>query len=333
MAGSRSLRDDLASLWCTGPDIGAQQWAVQGALAVVIREWLSQLGLGQYESAFVAHGVDLDVLRHLTIQDLDEIGIKAVGHRRKIATAIEALRKSTEPSKLGAADDSSPPESLPHATAERRQLTVVFCDLVGSTSLASSMDPEDFRQILHSFHQIASDCFRSFGGFVDQYLGDGILAYFGYPAAQEDDATRAVGAALAIVNAIAQSGLPTMKVRIGISTGLVILGDISGRGAKGDQNAVGETPNLAARLQALAPTNSILISSSTKRIVGKSYEFDDFGSHPIKGLSEPVEAWRVTGVARGVSRIRRAHREHIFLSGKNRRDRSSLEKMGACKRL
>jgi class 3 adenylate cyclase len=211
--------------------------------------WLRSLGLERYEAAFRENEIDDTVLLSLTAEDLKDLGVGLVGHRRKLLDAITALRAETRPKAM------SP---HPHPTtevAERRQITVMFSDLVDSTALSRRMDPEDLRSIIDIYHRCCTGIIEYNGGFVAKYMGDGVLAYFGYPKAHEHDAERAVRAALTLVEAVPKlattAGAP-LQVRVGIATGLVVVGDLIGTGAAQEQAVVGETPNLAARLQALA---------------------------------------------------------------------------------
>jgi len=184
--------------------------------------------------------------------------------------------------------------------AERRQLTVMFCDLVGSTALSTGMDPEDLRDVIASFQSRCSAAIRRYDGFVAKYMGDGILVYFGYPRAHEDEAERSVRAGLDIVDAMTElnaaisrpSGVE-LTVRIGIATGPVIVGDQIGEGTASETAVVGETPNLAARLQALAQPNQILVSAATRAMLGDHFDLEDLGAYELKGFAEPVPAWRV----------------------------------------
>src|SRR5689334_13036222 len=236
----------------------------------LIEKWLERLGLRQYGSAFVQADIDPSVLPDLTEADLERLGV-SLGHRKKLLRAIAAL---TESAARGAA---SPMGLAPAREAERRHLTVLFCDLVGSTALSARLDPEDLRTVIAAYHRQATEVIQASGGFVAQYMGDGVLAYFGYPQAHEDDAERAVGAALRLVDAIASLPVYTgllghnpndkpstspkethrnrLQARVGIATGLVVVGDLSDKGSAQEQAVVGETPNLAARLQALAEPN------------------------------------------------------------------------------
>jgi class 3 adenylate cyclase/tetratricopeptide (TPR) repeat protein len=257
-----------------------------------IEVWLQGLGLERYVPAFRDNEIDWEVLPRLTSEDLREIGVAAIGHRRKLLDAITALGASAPTAAVRAAvSDASAP-----ADAERRQLTVMFCDLVGSTALSARLDPEDLRAVIADYHRCAATVIEHSGGFVAKYMGDGVLAYFGYPRADEHDAERAVWAGLALVEAVA--GLDTaaemrLQVRVGIATGLVVVGDLIGQGAAQEQAVVGETPNLAARLQALAEPGTVVIGPRTRRLIGGLFDYEDLGAVEIKGFAAPVIAARV----------------------------------------
>ena len=265
-------------------------------MAIDVASWLQQLGLAQYEPAFRDNEVDGDVLPDLTAEDLIAIGVTPVGHRRKLLSAIAALGAAAPASALIATPASGPPPAPAPAQAERRQLTVMFCDLVGSTELATRLDPEDLRDIIAVYHGRVTEIVTRYGGFAARLMGDGVLAYFGYPLAHEDDAERAVRGGLAIVEAIAGLGLPQpLQVRIGIATGLVVVGDLIGTGAAQEQTVTGETPNLAARLQTLAAPNEVIVSHSTRRQLGMLFEMQDLGPQVLKGFAGDQRAWRVVG--------------------------------------
>jgi len=269
-------------------------------MAIDVASWLQQLGLAQYEPAFRDNEVDGDVLPDLTADDLIAIGVTAVGHRRKLLRTIAALGAAA-PAPAPTATPASAPTPVPApAQAERRQLTVMFCDLVGSTALSTGMDPEDLRDVIASYQNRCSAAIRRYDGFVAKYMGDGILAYFGYPRAYEDEAERSVRAGLDIVNAMAElnAAVPRppgveLAVRIGIATGPVIVGDQIGEGTASETAVVGETPNLAARLQALAQPNHIFVSSATRAMLGDQFELEDLGAYELKGFPEPAPVWRV----------------------------------------
>ena len=209
-------------------------------------EWLKQLGLGQYAQRFAENDISFAILPDLTDQDLEKIGVASLGHRRQLLRAIAELKVAPGPGMAAAAPVA------PLDTAERRQVTVMFSDLVGSTALSTRMDPEDLREVISAYQKCVAETVRNFGGFVAQYLGDGVLLYFGYPQAHEDDAERAVRAGLELIATVAALKTSvSLQTRVGIATGLVVIGDLSGLGDSQEHGVVGETPNLAARLQAL----------------------------------------------------------------------------------
>jgi len=252
-----------------------------------IADWLKTLGMSEYADRFAENDVDISVLRHLTDQDLKELGV-SLGHRRKMLVAIAEL-PSTIPSKP---EPIGSVEPKPQETAERRQVTVMFSDLVGSTALSARMDPEDLREIISAYQKCVAETIGRFGGFVAKYMGDGVLVYFGYPQAHEDDAERAVRSGLELIAAV--GGLKThapLQTRVGIATGLVVVGDLIGSGASQEQAIVGETPNLAARLQGVAEPNSVVIAEATRKLLGNLFELDDLGEKDLKGIAGPVRAW------------------------------------------
>ncbi|WP_027555879.1 adenylate/guanylate cyclase domain-containing protein [Bradyrhizobium sp. Cp5.3] len=253
-----------------------------------IADWLNTLGLGQYAQRFAENDIDPGVLRDLTDYDLEKIGV-SLGHRKKMLRAIAEFTET-----------GARPVHTPWAAAERRQLTVMFADLVGSTALSTRLDAEDLRDIIGKYHRCCAEQIEKSGGFVARYMGDGVLAYFGYPLADEDDAERAVCAGLALVAAVA--GLDVgpearLRVRVGIATGLVIVGDLIGDGASQEHGVVGKTPNLASRLQALAEPDTVVIDGSTRRLVGGLFEYLPLGSVSITGFSDPLPVWRVIGAS------------------------------------
>jgi class 3 adenylate cyclase len=252
-----------------------------------IADWLEKLGLGQYAQRFAENDIDFSVLRHLTDADLEKIGV-SLGHRRKMLAAIAELHGVTPPKPEPV--EVVGPKS--HETAERRQVTVMFSDLVGSTALSARMDPEDLREIISAYRKCVAETVGRFGGFVAKYMGDGVLIYFGYPQAHEDDAETAVRAGLELVAAVGclKTHAP-LQTRVGIATGLVVVGDLMGSGASQEQAIVGETPNLAARLQSVAAPNSVVIAESTRKLVGNLFEFEDLGTKDLKGISGPMRVW------------------------------------------
>jgi class 3 adenylate cyclase len=252
-----------------------------------IADWLEKLGMSEYAGRFAENRIDFSVLRDLTDQDLKDIGV-VLGDRRKILRAISEL--------AGAAPATSQvhavTEPKPQDSAERRQVTVMFSDLVGSTALSARMDAEDLRDVISAYQRCVAETMARFGGFVAKYMGDGVLVYFGYPQAHEDDAERAVRAGLELVAAVGDLKThATLQTRVGIATGLVVVGDLIGSGASQEQAIVGETPNLAARLQGIAEPKNVVIAESTRRLVGNLFELEDLGARDLKGISGSVRAW------------------------------------------
>jgi class 3 adenylate cyclase/predicted ATPase len=266
--------------------------------------WLRSLGLEQYEAAFRQNAIDDTVLHDLTEDHLREIGIP-LGARLKLLKAIAALRARAEATAPSA--DVAPP-GPPIDAAERRQVTVMFSDLVGSTALSARLDPEDLREVIAAYHKCVAEIVRRFGGFVAQYLGDGVLVYFGYPQAHEDDAERSVRAGLELVAAV--GGLKTrasLQTRVGIATGLVVVGDLMDSGNAPERGIVGETPNLAARLQGLAEPNTVVIAESTRRLLGNLFELQDLGARELKGIAGSVRVWAALRASSVESRFEALH--------------------------
>ena len=266
--------------------------------------WLRSLGLEQFETLFRENDIDVEVVSDLTDGDLEKIGV-SLGHRKRLLKAVAAL----------AGPALAPPTtnlSIPLAAdaAERRQLTVMFCDLVGSTALSARLDPEDVREVIGSYHRCCANLVERNGGFVAKYMGDGVLAYFGYPQAHEHDAERAVRAGLAIVEEapklVTAAGSP-LYVRVGIATGLVVVGDLIGSGEAQERGIVGETPNLAARLQALAEPNMVVIADSTRKLLGNLFELQDLGAKDLKGVTGPARAWAALRASSVESRFDALH--------------------------
>jgi class 3 adenylate cyclase len=257
-------------------------------------DWLEKLGMSEYAERFAENDIDTSVLRHLTDQDLKELGV-SLGRRRKMLAAIAEL--------AGAVSISPQPaliEPKAHDAAERRQVTVMFSDLVGSTALSARMDPEDLREVISAYQKCV--------GFVAKYLGDGVLVYFGYPHAHEDDAERAVRAGLQLIATVA--GLKTrvsLQTRVGIATGLVVVGDLIGSGEAQERGIVGETPNLAARLQGIAEPNMVVIADGTRRLLGNLFELEDLGAKDLKGIAGPVRAWGVLRASSAEGRFEALH--------------------------
>jgi class 3 adenylate cyclase/predicted ATPase len=272
--------------------------------------WLRSLGLERYEAVFGENEITDKVLPNLTAEDLKELGVAALGHRRTLLDAIAALRSDASGNAhfVDAATTSSAPSPHPEDRAERRQVTVMFADLVGSTALSARMDPEDLREVISAYQKCVAETVQRFSGFVAKYMGDGVLIYFGYPQAHEDDAERAVRAGLELVAAV--SGLKTralLQTRIGIATGLVVVGDLIGSGASQEQAIVGETPNLAARLQGVAEPNNLVIAESTRKLVGNLFELEDLGPQEVKGVTGAVRAWVALRPASVESRFEAFH--------------------------
>ena len=258
-----------------------------------IADWLRSLGLEQYEPAFRDNAIGSAVLPRLTPDDLKDIGVTQVGHRRTLLDAIAALRELAPAATPAAVDPISLAVTAAPAGGERRQLTVMFCDLVGSTALSEKLDPEELRSLLHAYRSLCGEVIARYDGFVARYVGDGILTYFGWPIAHEEDAERAVRAALEIIHTVKRaSSTEDLSVRIGIATGPVVVGEPAGVGEQ-SKLAVGSTPNLAARLQGLAAADQIVMAASARRLVGDAFELSDLGEHDLKGITEPVHAWRV----------------------------------------
>src|SRR5262245_41373227 len=253
----------------------------EGKQVATITEWLASLGLPEYAERFAENGIDVSVPRYLTDQDLEKIGV-LLGHRRKMLAAIAELS--------GAApvmpQPASPPEEKRQHDAERRQLTVMFADLVGSTALSTKLDPEDLRSVIGAYHKCVAETVARFDGFVAKYMGDGVLIYFGYPHAHEDDAERAVRAGLALIEAVGKLYIQeALQVRLGVATGLVVVGDLVGSGEAQERGVVGETPNLAGRLQAAAAPGTIVIGPATRRLLAGLFEYRDLGRIEAKGFA------------------------------------------------
>ncbi|WP_162003542.1 adenylate/guanylate cyclase domain-containing protein, partial [Microvirga tunisiensis] len=279
----------------------------RGAAVDELERWLAPLGLAQLAPVLRAHDVDLEILPELSEADLEKLGF-SLGQRKKLLKAVASLPR---PSSLTAPNVAPGPSLIPTTSAERRQLTVMFCDLVGSTALASRLDPEDLREIIGAYQKRVAKIVARYDGFVAKYMGDGVLVYFGYPQAHEDDAERAVRAGLKLAETIHRIRLQTddepLHVRIGIATGIVVVGDLVGSGEAQERSVVGETPNLAARLQALAEPNAVMVAASTYRLIGGLFEYEDLGALEVKGYAEPVRVWRVSGPSAAAGRYEALH--------------------------
>ena len=274
-----------------------------------LAEWLGRHGLDQYAQTFVENNIDYSVLPDLTEDDLEKLGV-SLGHRKKLLRAIDAVRPArqargtTEVSHIGT-EAISP---VQHRDAEFRQITVMFCDLVGSTQLAEKLDPEDLHKLIDTYRGECSSAIRRYGGEVARYFGDGVMAFFGWPHAHEDDAVRAIHAALEIVSGVTKtSGPVALACRVGVCSGPVIVGEIGNSTTSWSMDAVGETPNTAARLQTLAAPNTALISESTRRLVSAAFELQDLGLQELKGVTEPLHVYRVLAAKNITSRFDAAH--------------------------
>jgi len=255
-----------------------------------VSQWLVKLGLSEYVSNFADNDIDTQLLAQLTNDDLKELGVTSLGHRKTILREIEALNE----------EGSIPePVAAQKESAERRQLTVMFCDLVGSTEMSQQLDPEDLRHLITSYQSACNIAITRFDGYVARYMGDGLLVYFGYPVAHEDDAERAVRAGLDIIKEVAlldSSYDVDLKVRVGIATGMVVAGDIVGEGASEERTVLGETPNLAARLQGIATPGQVVIAETTRHLVEGRIGVEALGDVQLKGFVEPVQAYRAISV-------------------------------------
>jgi predicted ATPase/class 3 adenylate cyclase len=267
-----------------------------------LREWLRANNLDQYAAAFEANDIDLDILNELDERDLEQLGL-SLGNRRRLLKAIAAGNAKPAPA---SSDKASLPAAESGSEAERRQVTVMFIDMVGSTALSAKLDPELLGGVIRRYQDAVAGVIGRYGGFVAKFMGDGVLAYFGFPRAFEDAAERAVRAAIGILSEVGAIDVPggtRVQARIGIATGLVVVGEIIGTGTAQERTIVGETPNLAARLQALAGADCILVSESTQKLLGGLFELTRTGEHELKGFSRPVPAWQVCGEASVESRF------------------------------
>jgi class 3 adenylate cyclase len=258
-----------------------------------IADWLKQRGMSEYAQRFVENRIDLSVLPDLTDQDLEKLGV-LLGDRRKMLRWIAELKGAEKVAPAVGIRAAAPAERVPPASAERRQVTVMFSDLVGSTALSARMDPEDLREVVLAYQNVVGETVGRLDGFVAEYHGDGVLVYFGFPRAHEDDPERAVRAGLELIAAVpAIESRASLQTRIGIATGLVVVGDLIGSGDTKERSIIGETPNLAARLQAIAEPNTVVIADSTRGLLGDLFELQDLGSRDFKGISRPVRPWAV----------------------------------------
>ena len=267
-----------------------------------IVDWLEKLGMSEYIQRFAENRIDVSVLPELTDQHLKDLGV-ALGDRLKMLRSIRELTDA-----ISASPQPAQSEPKPQDTAERRQVTVMFSDLVGSTVLSARMDPEDLREIISAYQKCVAETVRRFGGFVAKYMGDGVLVYFGYPQAHEDDAERAVRAGLELIAAVsALKSSVALQTRVGIATGLVVVGDLIGSGEAQERGIVGETPNLAARLQGIAEPNMVVIADGTRKLLGNLFELEDLGAKDLKGIAGPVRAYSVLRASSAEGRFEALH--------------------------
>ena len=280
-----------------------------------VAKWLEELGLGEYAATFADNAIDEDVLSDLTDVDLEKVGVK-LGHRKRLLKAITLRRTEPAPTETPAEADSLLTSSTDDA--ERRQLTVMFCDLVGSTELSQKLDPEDLRELNRAYQDACKAAIERYEGYVARYMGDGVLAYFGYPRAHEDDAERAIFAGLGVVESVVGLNATVgdqqaveLGVRVGIATGLVVVGDIIGEGASQERAVVGETPNLAARLQAIAEPNAVVVAPDTHRLTAGHFQFRSLGEKRLKGIAQPVEAWQALSEGTAESRFEALHGQRL----------------------
>ena len=257
-----------------------------------VAKWLEQLGLGKYAQVFVENDIGPDILPHLTEEHLKELGV-SLGNRLRLLKAIETLDAARPNVEEAAPSEPTADVASPATEAERRQLTVMFCDLVGSTELSTRFDPEDLRDVIRAYQDACAKVIARYNGYIAKYMGDGVLVYFGYPQAHENDAERAARTGLGIVEAMADVGAAYeplrdvhLAVRVGIDTGPVVVGDILGEGTAQEASVVGETPNVAARLQALARPNQVVIGALTRELAGEAFAYEDLGAHHIKGIAQ-----------------------------------------------
>src|SRR6267154_3763895 len=266
-----------------------------------IRTWLGSLGLDQYEAVFREHRIEIDLLPELTDQHLRDMGVP-LGHRLRMLRALRQIAGNAS----GAAQPAAPVVFSPQEGAERRHMTVMFCDLVGLGSLTAQLDPEDMADLIRAFQGTVADAVARFDGHVARLVGDGATIYFGYPRAHEDDAERATRAGIALIEAVAELRRErgaAVEMRIGISTGLVVVGELIGEGEARERGVVGDTANLAARLRSLAEPGTILVSESTRRLLGETFELKGLGPQTLKGFNSPVPAWLIVGEQENVSRF------------------------------
>ena len=283
-AGGKSAKARPSESLKLKPDTVPKAAAGRSSAVRQTTDWLERLGLGQYAQRFVENDIDFALFTKLTDADLKELGVISLGHRKRLLEAIAERAALAPPPTLA--------ESKASDTAERRQVTVMFSDLVGSTALAAYMDPEDLREVISAYQKCVAEIVSRFGGFVAKYMGDGVLVYFGYPQAHEDDAERAVRAGLELIAAVSALKVANpLQTRVGIATGIVVVGELIGSGEAQERGIIGETPNLAARLQGIAEPNTVVIAEDTRRLLGNLFELQDLGAKELKGIAGSVRAW------------------------------------------
>jgi class 3 adenylate cyclase/predicted ATPase len=274
-----------------------------------IAQWLEGMGLGQFAEAFAENGVDPDLLAEITNDDLKDLGVARLADRKRILNAVAELNMSAEEAREASQVTDEAFEART-GEAERRQLTVMFCDLVGSTELSRRLDPEDLRDVIRRYQDAVAGAVARYEGHVARFLGDGVLTYFGWPKAYEDQAERAVRAGLDATTAVAAVGIDggeTLCARVGIATGQVVVGDLVGNATIDAKAVTGETPNLAARLQGVADPGQVVIGGTTRQLTGQTFELHDLGLQDLKGFSESVPAWGVVGESAAESRFEAVH--------------------------
>ena len=274
-------------------------WILHREATMDVVQWLQKIGFEKYLNSFLENNIDQDVLLELTDSDLKELGVSALGDRKKILNAISSLKTddSRKTSKLADPIETAVKQNLSTQNkGERRQLTVMFCDMVGSTEISNRLDPEELRELMRQYQDAVAGCIARYDGYLAKFLGDGILAYFGWPQAFEDQAERAVRAGIEVIEAVSQinhdKGIP-LQSRVGIATGEVVIGDIVGETSAQSEAVIGETPNRAARLQTLAQPNQLIIGDVTKKLVGDLFVLEELGEKSLKGIPDPVSVWRV----------------------------------------
>ena len=274
-----------------------------------VEEWLREQNLVQYAEAFADNDVDMDLLAELSESDLERLGVASLGHRKRLLKAIARLRTGRRAARKTAATRPDPALPRRRAEAERRHMSVMFCDLVDSVALAATLDPEDLRNVMQPYQDVVAKAVIRYGGHVSQYLGDGVLACFGWPWAYEDQAERAIQAgldALADVGRMTHGGA-NLRARVAIASGQVVVGEMSGEKSRDVEAVTGETPNKAARLQGIAGPGELVIDARTVREVGTAFDLRDLGPHNLKGFSSPVHAWLVLGAGPAATRFSATH--------------------------